>query len=52
MEMSNLRCVVSAVGGATASLRLPRRPAAKLGKRTGWMPFALQENLEFGGVFF
>ena len=32
MEMSNLRCVVSAVGGAPASLRLPRRPAAKLGK--------------------
>lgn len=35
MEMSNLRCVVSAVGGAPASLRLPRRPAAKLGKRSG-----------------
>lgn len=34
MEMSNLRCVVSAVGGAPASLRLPRRPAAKLGKRS------------------
>jgi hypothetical protein len=32
--MSNLRCVVSAVGGAPASLRLPRRPAAKLGKRS------------------
>lgn len=44
MEMSNLRCVVSAVGGATASLRLPRRPAAKLGKRTGWMPFTVQEK--------